>query len=159
MSSRESPEESPAQSWLAGGLRFKCTGCGKCCTGSSGSVHLSQADIDRLADFFHLPAGTFARRYTRAVKGRRVLMDKPDSAECIFLNQKTCSVYEARPTQCRTYPWWLSNIQDEESWREAGELCEGINHPSAVIVPAAEILEQCRIDKQNESDLARTRGS
>jgi Fe-S-cluster containining protein len=121
-------------------------------------VHLSQADLERLADFLRLPAGAFARRYTRSIGGRRLLLDKPDSHACIFLSQKSCSVYGARPTQCRTYPWWLSNIQDEQSWREAGEVCEGIDLPGAPLVPAAEILEQCRIDRQNESDMTRWAG-
>jgi Fe-S-cluster containining protein len=79
-----------------------------------------------------------------------VLIDKPGSRDCIFLTNNACGVYEARPTQCRTYPWWLSNIRDRQSWDEAGKVCEGVNHPSAPLVPASEIVEQCRIDTENE---------
>jgi Fe-S-cluster containining protein len=133
--------------WFAGGLRFKCTSCGKCCTGTgaSGSVQLSQADLQRLAGFFKLPVGRFVRQYTRSIKGRRVLNDRPDSHDCVFLAGKTCTVYEARPTQCRTYPWWAANLQDRESWQAAAAFCEGIDHPDAVLVAEAEILEQRRI--------------
>jgi Fe-S-cluster containining protein len=147
--------ESPEEPWFAGGLRFSCTACGKCCTGASGSVFLSPADLERLAGFFRLPVGTFARRYTRVVKGRRVLIDRPGSYDCVFLTGKTCSVYDARPTQCRTYPWWPGNIQDPQSWAETAEVCEGIGHPAASLIPAAEILEQRRIDLENESHLDR----
>ncbi|MPZ48856.1 MAG: YkgJ family cysteine cluster protein [Dehalococcoidia bacterium] len=143
--------DSPRERWFEGGLRFQCTSCGKCCTGSSGSVQVSTADLERLANFFELPAGTFARRYTRVTKGRRALIDGPGSHDCVFLTGKTCSVYEARPTQCRTYPWWIRNIRDPESWQEAGEVCEGINHPEAPVIPASEILEQCRTDLENEA--------
>ena len=148
----EGTREAPGERWFEGGLRFKCTACGKCCTGSSGSVYLSTVDLKRLASFFQLPIGTFARRYTRLIRGRRALIDSPASNDCVFLTNGTCKVYEARPTQCRTYPWWISNINDPQSWEEASELCEGINHPEAPIVSASEILEQCRVDLENESN-------
>jgi Fe-S-cluster containining protein len=113
-------------SWFGGGLRFKCTGCGACCTGASGRV------------------------YTRVIKGRRALIDQDGSHDCVFLANHACSVYEAQPTQCRTYPWWVMNLQDEESWEEAGKTCEGINHPDAPLILVAEILEQWRIDMTSE---------
>jgi uncharacterized protein len=139
------------QPWYGAGLRFKCTGCGECCTGSSGTVYVSRADSERLANYLRLPVGTFIRRYTRLNKGRRVLVDADTSGDCVFLKNKTCSVYDARPTQCRTYPWWLRNIHDRESWEEAAAACEGINHPGALLVSAEEILEQVQTDRENES--------
>jgi uncharacterized protein len=144
---------SQAERWFEAGLRFKCTGCGKCCTGSSGSVFLSPTDLERLATFFHLSAGAFARRYTRVIKRRRALIDRPTSHDCVFLADKTCTVYEARPTQCRTYPWWLGNIRDQQSWQEAAKFCEGIDHPGAPVIPLSEILDQCRLDSENDSKL------
>jgi Fe-S-cluster containining protein len=143
--------DGPIAPWFDAGLRFKCTGCGRCCTGSTGSVYVSSADIERLARFLRLPAGRFVRRYTRVNKGRRVLVDAPGSGDCVFLRDKACSVYEARPTQCRTFPWWLTNLQDGESWAEAARTCEGINYPDAALVPASEILEQLQLDVDNES--------
>ena len=142
---------SQVQPWFAEGLRFRCTGCGKCCTGPSRSVYLSQADIVRLAEFFGMPAGRFVRRYTGIVKGCRVLGDTPGGGECIFLKDKACSAYEARPTQCRTYPWWAQNLQDEETWQEAAAFCEGIDHPTAPLIPAEDIAEQYRLDEANEA--------
>jgi Fe-S-cluster containining protein len=141
--------------WFRDGLRFKCTGCGKCCTGASGSVYLSQLDLERLAAHFHQPVGAFVRQYTRMNHGRRALVDRPRSSDCIFLNGKSCSVYDARPTQCRTYPWWFSNLRDEESWQEAAELCEGINHPAAPLIPVSQILDQSWLEANNDSHLGR----
>ncbi|MCH7752933.1 MAG: YkgJ family cysteine cluster protein, partial [Planctomycetes bacterium] len=37
------------QPWYQDGLRFKCTGCGNCCTGSPGYVWVNQAEINALA--------------------------------------------------------------------------------------------------------------
>ena len=141
----------PDEHWFEAGLRFRCTSCGKCCTGSAGAVYLSKPDLERLANFFRLPVGAFARKYTRMSKGRRVLADRAASLDCVFLNAGTCTVYDARPTQCRTYPWWHGNIRDEESWVSAAEDCEGINHPRALLVSSTEILEQSQMDQENES--------
>ena len=138
------------QPWFKDGLRFRCTECGECCTGSSGAVFVSKADLERLAGHLRLPVGTFVRRYTRISKGRRVLADGTGSRDCVFLKDKKCSVYEARPTQCRTYPWWLRNLRDPQDWEEAARVCEGINHPTAPLVSPAEILDQCRTDEEND---------
>ena len=136
--------------WFADGLRFKCTGCGKCCTGSSGSVYVSQTDLSRLAAFFKQPVGSFVRTHTRMLHGRRALIDRRHSGDCVFLEGKSCTVYDARPTQCRTYPWWFSNLRDAESWEEARQFCEGIDHPTAPVIPASEILAQSRLESENE---------
>jgi Fe-S-cluster containining protein len=141
-------EEKP---WFAGGLRFTCTGCGKCCTGPADSIYLSRRDVSRLSKALRLPVDTFIRDYTRLSEGRRVLLDKPSSADCVFLSGTACSVYDGRPTQCRTYPFWLTNILEPEDWTAAAELCEGINHPDAPLLSPAEILEQCRSDLENET--------
>jgi Fe-S-cluster containining protein len=145
------PFISPEDTWFAEGLRFKCTGCGKCCTGASGSVYLSQEDLERLAAHFKLAVGAFVRQYTRMRNGRRALLDNVHSQDCIFLKGKACTVYDARPVQCRTYPWWFSNLREPEDWQEERALCEGIDHPSAPVIPAAEILEQAQREADNDS--------
>jgi len=35
-------------------------------------------------------------------------------------------VYEARPTQCRTYPFWSNIVDSEESWNRESRECPGI---------------------------------
>ncbi len=129
--------------WFDEGLRFKCTGCGKCCTGAPGYVFLSEPDIKKLSTHFNLSVEDFCRQYTRLVDGKSALLDRPGSEDCLFLKNKQCTVYEARPTQCRTFPWWIHNIEDPEGWESAATRCEGINHPDAPIVPSLVIQEQC----------------
>lgn len=144
-------DRSAEPGWIGDGLRFTCTGCGKCCTGASGSVDLSHADVERLARFLHSRVGVFLRTYTRMIHGRRVLVDRRHSSDCVFLNGRSCTVYEARPVQCRTYPWWFGNLHDAESWQEEAAVCEGIGHPNASFVSSAEILEQCWREAENAS--------
>ena len=151
MDASHNPDAATETPWFVDGLRFTCTGCGKCCTGSTGSVSLTRSDLERLAGFFRQPVARFAQKYTRLNKGRRVLVDRGGTHDCVFLTGRSCSVHEARPTQCRTYPWWAGNLQDADSWAEEAEVCEGISHPSAPVVATAEILEQLAIDVANEA--------
>jgi hypothetical protein len=129
--------------WFAEGLKFQCTGCGKCCTGSPGYVFLSESDLNRLASHFHLSPQQFADQYTRQVEDQYALIDRPGSGDCVFLSQNKCTVYEARPVQCQTFPWWIHHLRDPEEWQEAAERCEGINHPDAPTIPSLEIQHQC----------------
>ncbi len=129
--------------WFDDGLRFKCTGCGKCCTGSPGYVYLSSTDLDRMSDHFKMTREQFAQKYTRLVEDQYALLDMPGSYDCVFLKNNQCTAYEARPTQCRTFPWWIHNLRDPQDWEEASKRCEGINHADAPIVPSLIIQEQC----------------
>lgn len=129
--------------WFSEGLRFKCTECGKCCTGSPGYVFLSQNDLQRLAKHFSLSDEEFSHTYTRHVENNLALIDLPGSGDCIFLKENRCSVYESRPIQCRTFPWWIHNLREPEDWKEASKYCEGIEHPDAPLISSLEIQEQC----------------
>lgn len=135
--------ETKNEPWFDDGLRFKCTGCGKCCTGSPGYVYLSSMDLDRLSEHFKLSREEFARKYTRLVEDQYALLDRPKTYDCIFLKDNQCTVYDARPTQCKTFPWWIQHLREPEDWEEAAKRCEGINHPEAPAVPSLIIQEQC----------------
>jgi Fe-S-cluster containining protein len=129
--------------WFQDGLRFKCTGCGKCCTGSPGYVYLSDQDLEKLAAHFQLSLEKFSRKYVRLIDGGAALLDKPVSGDCVFLENNQCTVYESRPIQCKTFPWWIDHLRDPKDWDEAAERCEGINHPDAPLVAVEHIEEQC----------------
>ena len=143
------PQEPPAhgdepapQPWFSSGLRFKCTGCGKCCTGAPGYVWVSGEEIATMASHLDISIEEFERKYVRQVGDRKSLLEHPRHYDCIFLKDKKCQIYEVRPKQCRTFPWWQSNLQSEQQWNEAAKYCEGINHPDAPLVPAKTILEE-----------------
>jgi Fe-S-cluster containining protein len=129
--------------WFADGLRFKCTGCGKCCTGSPGYVFLSKTDLENLSQHFGLTEEAFLKEYARYIDGQYALLDRSSSYDCIFLKENKCSVYEARPIQCRTFPWWIHHLREPSDWEEAANRCEGINHPEAVVTPSLHIQGQC----------------
>ncbi|MEM8727553.1 MAG: metallophosphoesterase [Chlamydiota bacterium] len=128
--------------WYRKGLRFKCTGCGKCCT-KKGHVWLEQEDIAVLAEHLRMTEGAFIKRYTRNYIHDLALLDHPHSDDCIFLeDKKFCKVYAARPKQCRTFPWWKQNLMSVNEWEKVKGECEGIDHPEAPTVPRSKIEEQ-----------------
>ena len=128
--------------WYASGLRFECTGCGHCCTGGDGHVWVDLEEIRTLADSLSLSINDFGRRYLRRVGQRYALLERASGGDCVFLREKRCSVYEARPRQCRTFPFWHAHLESREAWAAAARACEGIRD-EAPLVACAEIERLC----------------
>jgi Fe-S-cluster containining protein len=113
--------------WYQDGLRFQCTGCGDCCTGAPGYVWVTNDEIAALAAEVDLEIDEFEKRYVRQVGVRKSLKELKKTYDCIFLDAATrrCRVYAARPRQCRTWPFWDSNIRTPEAWAHTCEICPG----------------------------------
>lgn len=112
------------------GLCFTCTGCGNCCRGpETGYVFVEAPEIEALAKRLNLSLDEFGRTYLRQVsKGRISLTEKPN-LDCIFWSEAGgCAVYEDRPIQCRTFPFWPEVIESPEAWDEEADHCKGMNH-------------------------------
>ncbi len=135
--------ETVAEPWFSEGLKFKCTGCGGCCTGSPGYVYLSHWDLEKLSEHFGITEEEFTKKYCRFVDGQYALLEDALNYDCVFLRDKKCTVYEARPIQCRTFPWWVYHLREPQDWENAAKRCEGINHPDAEVVDSLKIQEQC----------------
>jgi Fe-S-cluster containining protein len=130
-----------SESWYKDGLRFHCTGCGKCCTGAPGYVWLTKLEMAAIADFLSIPLDLFVRKYIRQKDNKYSLIEKrQQNFDCCFLQGKKCLIYPVRPRQCKTFPWWQQNLQSKESWEHAATSCEGIND-TAPIVPFETIEE------------------
>jgi uncharacterized protein len=112
--------------WYKDGLRFKCTGCGDCCTGSEGYVWVNKQEIAELAAELQISIEEFESRYVRDVGVRKSLREY-NNGDCVFFDNKSrkCGVYRVRPRQCRTWPFWDSNLRTPETWSETCEACPG----------------------------------
>lgn len=108
-----------------GGVRFECTGCGACCTGAPGTVFVNQADAPRIAKFLGMDLDAFLTKYAYPFEKGHSLHEKPNG-DCIFFESGRCSIYPVRPTQCRTYPFWLETMRSEQAWEETCAACPGI---------------------------------
>src|SRR5688500_1640879 len=102
--------------WYSEGLRFKCTGCGQCCTGAPGYTWVTEQEIVSIADYLNLSIDDFSRKYIRKIDERYSLKEDYQNYDCVFLKDKKCQIYSVRPTQCRTFPWWIQNLKSELDW-------------------------------------------
>lgn len=117
------------------GLRFTCTQCGNCCTGPTGYVLFTDKEAGAMAKSLGVPKATFYEQYTRdTIVGRSLNENKTGYGyDCVFLtrDEKTgktgCSVYKSRPEQCRTWPFWDSNLYTKRDWAEASKGCPGMD--------------------------------
>ncbi len=112
------------------GLNFECQRCMYCCSSEPGYVFLSQMDLERLSQFFGLDVESFIDIYCRLVDyGTHYLVSliEKKNYDCIFLSPSGCTVYDSRPEQCRTYPFWKSVMESLKSWEAESSFCPGIN--------------------------------
>ena len=128
--------------WFEQGLTFTCQQCGNCCTGGPGYVWISDEEIDRLAALLKLQRDAVITKYCRSIGQRYSLNERhtPQGLyDCVFLEElklpeggvkRVCSIYAARPLQCRTWPFWDGVLASRENWEAAGKRCHGINHGS-----------------------------
>jgi uncharacterized protein len=115
-----------SEPWYRDGLRFKCTGCGDCCTGAPGYVWVNQIEIENLAATVGVSVEEFEDLYTRKIGIRRSLKEFPNGS-CVFFDEekRNCQVYLARPRQCKSWPFWDSNVKNEEAWQATCDVCPG----------------------------------
>ncbi len=111
------------------GLRFDCTRCSKCCRHTPGYVFLSEADIGPLVAALETSRQDFLLTYCRRVPfgpvQRLSLKEKPN-VDCVFWGEGGCTVYEARPLQCRSFPFWGSCLSSPEAWEDQARQCPGM---------------------------------
>jgi Fe-S-cluster containining protein len=132
------------KTWFRDGLKFACRGCGDCCTGSPGYVWVNKAEIEALAAAMRIDVVEFERRYVRKVGIRKSLIEW-SNGDCIFFHgeSRTCEVYDVRPRQCRTWPFWPSNLASPAAWEDTAERCPGCNRGR--VVPLERILTQVQV--------------
>lgn len=143
------PTRGKAAPWYSEGLDFTCTECGNCCGGAPGYVWLDRDDIVRIARFLKITPEEMVERHCRKVGSRwslnegkgpgsdwdcvflreeKVARRHPETGDEIVLARRYCSVYEVRPLQCRTWPFWRENLTSRRVWDHAAERCQGMNY-------------------------------
>ncbi len=88
-----------------------CESCGgRCCIGESGYIWVSPNERKRMIEFLDIKEDEFFKKYIRQIKYRYSLKEKSfqNGYACIFFdeNKLQCGIYEARPNQCRSFPFW-----------------------------------------------------
>ncbi|QFR49691.1 YkgJ family cysteine cluster protein [Sulfurimonas lithotrophica] len=101
-----------------------CNECeARCCRGESGYIYVNKTEATAICDFLDIDMKElidkylYKKSYKYSIKERKI----GENYECVFYDEKIngCGIYEARPTQCRTFPFWdyfktrIDELKDE----------------------------------------------
>lgn len=122
-------------------LPFDCTACGKCCR-TVGNVYMDPEEIVAASKYVNISTNQFIESYADKVidvdkdtlsSNRRkdqpnipwiTVKNKVSSKDglpaCEFLDLETnyCKIYEVRPIQCSTYPFWSNILASKANWND-----------------------------------------
>ncbi len=116
-------------------LRFQCTQCGVCCTGSSDDdVEVTHDEAASIREFLGVSKAWFRRRYLRLTQNHNLSLVLLDNGRCIFLDSDNrCRIYSVRPKQCASYPFWPEVVSSKTAWLREAKRCEGIGQGPVVV--------------------------
>jgi hypothetical protein len=105
-----------------------CAACGGgCCRGFRGYVWISMEELQRMAAARGMDSAAFAAHYVRQVNGGLSLREYSINGEhlCCFFDRidRCCTIYQDRPEQCRTFPFWDEFKENQE---ELLRRCPGV---------------------------------
>ena len=80
-----------------------------------------------------------------------------DNGECIFLKENKCSVYKARPIQCRTWPFWSENMNTKAWNNDVVNFCPGIG--KGKVISKEKIEKIIKIDLANDAEIEKNKKS
>jgi len=88
---------------------------------------VNEEEIEKLAHSLALEIRAFLKIYTRKTRGGISLRERKDG-ECVFFDPDSgCGVYELRPHQCRTWPFWRAVVRSPDRWLREARDCPGMN--------------------------------
>ncbi|MCE9620293.1 MAG: YkgJ family cysteine cluster protein [Planctomycetes bacterium] len=152
--------------WWRDGLRFECTCCGNCCSGEPGAVWFDREEGQKMAAKLGMSEKDFLKTYARKIGARWSLQERTGPAglrrghDCALLDRESvpgkalCKVYQDRPKQCHTWPFWERTLSSRKAWDEAKKSapCPGMG--SGPLIPAEKILEALRAERASSEGAA-----
>ena len=101
--------------------------------GGMGVVYKAEdLKLTRMVALKFLPHGPEAHEPERI----RFLLEA--RAAAILNHPNLCTVYESRPTQCRTFPFWPEHVGTRGGWRKLKSYCPGIGQGDFVPLQAVQ---------------------
>ena len=135
------------------GIKFECQNSGNCCISrdSYGYVYLSKKDLIKIAKYLNVSINLFKKKYCQYSDGYLHLKEININGNCQFLENKKCSIYAARPMQCRTWPFWKEHMNVKKWNEELINFCPGIG--KGRIISASKIQKQINRDIINDEQI------
>ncbi len=89
-------------------------------------MFIERKEVSGIASVLGISPGRFMREYSDSYHCSLRL--KGDYKEpCIFLEKNRCLIYEERPSQCRTFPFWGEICKYPEKVKELISYCRGVS--------------------------------
>jgi len=92
-------------------------------------VFLSLKDLNDIETVMKIGRDEIIKIYCKIVDvggSRRISLKEKDNYDCIFWSDGGCTIYEKRPLQCRSFPFWQTILRSEEEWENMKSHCPGI---------------------------------
>lgn len=91
-------------------------------------MELSEEEAGKIAEFLGLTEIEFLEKFVEVPENENTFhLKSHPNGDCIFLADDRCSIYPARPLQCRTFPFWPENLKSRYRWQITATVCPGIN--------------------------------
>lgn len=129
-------------------FHFACQRSGNCCRVGHGRVWIEEQRLPLYAKLMRATVQGFVARNIVQVGARLSLQERADG-RCVLLDgNNQCLVYEQRPEQCRTFPYWPELLADHAALERAARYCPGIQRfpetalHQQVLPQVAELLDE-----------------
>ena len=92
---------------------FKCRNCGKCCSAFYAQINLTIGDLIRISDFLEKPVSYILKNFVGInpfgdpANPTKFSYELGINMPCLLRKNEKCSVYDARPLNCRLFPYWI----------------------------------------------------
>ena len=105
-----------------------CNSCeAQCCSGESGNIFFTKSEMVEIANHLNISTEIFLSDFCRKVGYKYSIKEIRFQGKynCIFLTENRCDIYNVRPKQCRTFPFW-NEFQNKENLEYLKKECIGI---------------------------------
>ena len=92
---------------------FKCMNCGKCCNAFYSQINVTIGDLIRISNFLEKPISFILKNFIGInpfgdpEKPTKFSYEIGINMPCLLRKNERCSIYEARPLNCRLFPYWV----------------------------------------------------
>jgi Fe-S-cluster containining protein len=116
-------------------------------------VWFTDDEGEAMARSLNLSEAEFYQRFAHRIEGRWSLIERETrhGFDCVFLDRTSvpgkavCSIYAARPLQCRTWPFWPEMLESRRQWTAYKHVtpCPGMNSGPLIPVEHIRIQRAC----------------
>jgi uncharacterized protein len=108
---------------------FKCQKCSNCCRLEPGAVFLTEEDFENICKKLNISTENCMQQYCRGLSKDNMIvaaLKEKSNFDCIFWDNE-CTIYDSRPMQCRTFPFWPFIVEENINWKNEKYRCRGID--------------------------------